>query len=282
MNIKIKYLFLCIAFLQSTFTYAETFNSDGVEIYYTDEGAGEPIILIHGYTVDANANFRSVGLMNGLSSEFRVISLDNRGHGKSGKPHSPKDYGVQMVRDVINLMDHLGLEKANIVGYSMGGMITNKLVSMYPDRIIKAVSGGAGWSEEPDMKFFNNLAESLEKGNGLAPLIELITPIGVEPPSKEVIDTLNKQLLANNDPLALAAVARGFKELANIPKEKMMSNTVPILYIVGNRDSLKDGVENTRGVVKNSRIKVIPGEDHGSTPGNPEFLESIKTFFRAN
>lgn len=154
-----KYLLLCITLFLSVLSNAATFISDGVEIFYTDEGTGVPIILIHGYTVTADKEFRVKGLTDRLSSEFRVISIDNRGHGKSGMYHAPGAYGVQMVKDVISLMDYLKIDKSNFIGYSMGGMIINKLVSMYPERVIKAVSGGSGWSENPDLSIFKRLAE---------------------------------------------------------------------------------------------------------------------------
>jgi pimeloyl-ACP methyl ester carboxylesterase len=79
-----------------------------------------------------------------LSQEFRVIAFDNRGHGKSEKPHEANAYGLAMVQDVENLLDHLGLERAYIVGYSMGSAIALKFLTMHPDRVRSAVIGGSG------------------------------------------------------------------------------------------------------------------------------------------
>ena len=94
----------------AAFVGADTFDSDGTEIYYTVQGEGTPIVLIHGFSASAATNFGAPGIIKGLASDFKVIALDCRGHGKSGKPHDPKKYGVQMIEDVINLLDHLEIE----------------------------------------------------------------------------------------------------------------------------------------------------------------------------
>ena len=118
------------------------FESDGVRLHYTDEGAGEPVILIHGFATNADLNWRVPGITQALAEDYRAIALDVRGHGLSDKPHGVDQYGTKMVNDVIRLMDHLEIEKAHVVGYSMGGFITLKLITMYPDRIISAAPCG--------------------------------------------------------------------------------------------------------------------------------------------
>ena len=124
------------------------FDSDGVEIAYRVDGDGPPVILIHGFLVDANMNWRMRGITETLAGNFQVISLDVRGHGQSEKPRNRAAYGVHLVEDVVRLMDHLQIERAHVVGYSMGGEITIKLVTLHPDRVLSAVIGGAGWLRE--------------------------------------------------------------------------------------------------------------------------------------
>src|SRR5579862_9568187 len=101
---------------------ADDFDSAGVKIHYTVQGAGEPVILIHGLYASAEKNWGLPGVIADLAQHYRVIALDCRGHGASDKPTGEHDYGVKMVDDVVRLMDHLHLPTANIVGYSMGGM----------------------------------------------------------------------------------------------------------------------------------------------------------------
>src|SRR6266568_1595320 len=94
------------------------FQSDGIRIRYLIAGRGEPVILVHGWAASAEMWSR---LMDNLSTDHRVIALDCRGHGKSDKPHDPAQYGEEMVNDVVRLMNHLGIRKAHVISYSMGG-----------------------------------------------------------------------------------------------------------------------------------------------------------------
>src|SRR5262249_16964753 len=111
-----------------------------VRIRYIIVGTGELIILIHGWSVSAEMWSEAI---QDLSRNYRVIALDCRGHGKSGKPTDPKQYGIQMVNDIVRLMDHLGIARAHIFGYSMGGSIAIKMLTSYPERFLTAVIGGS-------------------------------------------------------------------------------------------------------------------------------------------
>jgi pimeloyl-ACP methyl ester carboxylesterase len=116
------------------------FDSAGVRIRYVSVGQGKPVILIHGWAADAEM---WDSLIQDLSHDYRVIALDCRGHGKSDKPTDPKQYGMEMVNDIVRLMDHLGFAKAHIVGYSMGGSIALKMLTVRPERFLTAVIGGS-------------------------------------------------------------------------------------------------------------------------------------------
>ena len=78
-------------------------------------------------------NWKLPRVFQKLSKRYRVIALDNRGHGKSDKPYDPAQYGLELVDDVVRLMDHLGIAKAHVVGYSLGGFITLKLALRHPE-----------------------------------------------------------------------------------------------------------------------------------------------------
>ncbi|MGD9647568.1 MAG: alpha/beta fold hydrolase [Pirellulales bacterium] len=256
------------------------FDSDGVKIHFIEQGQGEPVVLIHGFTANIQLQWVSSGVMPALAKEYHVIALDNRGHGRSGKPHDPAAYGVNMVEDAIRLLDHLKIERAHFVGYSMGGFITNKLLSLYPDRVITATLGGAGWSREGDARFeiMNQLADSLDAGTGIAPLLKFLTPEGTPPPSDEQIKTYNQMVLLLNDPKALAAVVRGMKNLM-IPEEKILANERPVLALIGSKDPLKAGVDELQQVkMPHLTVEVIEGADHMDAFGRPEFREGLAKF----
>ena len=122
------------------------FDSDGLNIAYLDEGEGDPILLIHGFASNVRTNWIGPGWVTMFKQAGRrVIALDNRGHGDSDKPHDPDYYDAAlMAEDARRLLDHLEIEKADVMGYSMGARITAFLSINHPDRVRSAVFGGLG------------------------------------------------------------------------------------------------------------------------------------------
>lgn len=260
------------------------FQSDGVEIRYVTAGDGEPVILIHGFSASAAANWMLPGVFTRLAENFQVIAIDARGHGGSGKPHEPTAYGEQMAQDVIRLLDHLEIDRAHVGGYSMGGFITMKLLTLAPERLRSAIVGGAGWMRpEDDPSLTEALAASLESGGGMTPLLEELTPEG-ETMAPEAIQAMNAQVLATNDPLALAAVARAMPTLA-VEQEQIEFNTVPVLVVIGSKDPLKEGVDAMADVLGNHETTVVDGADHLSILINPAYAkqmaDAMETFLLA-
>ncbi len=258
------------------------FDSGGVRLRYLEQGEGEPLILIHGFAGNLDI-FRMLGLFQALADERRVIALDARGHGKSEKPHEIEAYGLELVEDVVRLLDHLELERAHVVGYSMGGMITLKLATTHPERVASAVAGGFGWYrfQEPEKEMLDRVAASLEQGGGLTPLFESLTPPGAEPPAPEEIEEMNRWALAMNDALALAACARGFRRL-ELVEAQLKANRVPTLAIVGAKDPLEADVERLRGVMDSLEIFVVADGDHASTGASPAFIAEVERFLAAH
>ncbi len=259
------------------------FDSDGVKIHYVIEGEGEPVILVHGYTANIQAQWGNPRILQKLAENYRVIALDNRGHGQSDKPHDVESYGPEMANDVIRLMDHLKLDKAHVVGYSMGAFITSYLVNNFPDRVITATLGGAGWAKADDQEgnsFVMALAESLEEGKGVGPLIDRLTPEGQPKPDAQQIEFVNRMILSSNDPKALAACIRGLLKLT-VTEKQLRANRVPTLALIGSIDPLKRGVDEMDGVMSNLRIVVIPGADHMTAFTRARFIEELKGFLAA-
>ncbi len=254
------------------------FDSKGVRIHYVVEGKGEPVLLIHGFTANIQSQWALPGIIRALSKDYQIIALDNRGHGKSDKPHDPKKYGVEMVEDAVRLLDHLKIKDAHVIGYSMGASITGKLLATHPERVRSAVLGGSGGLREGgDTSFFDQMADSLERGDGLGILIERLTPPGRPKPTADELKALNTLLTATNDTKALAAVARSLKELA-VSEEKHKSNRVPTLALIGADDPLKVGVDLLKGRMAKLEVIVIDKSDHMTAFTKPEFTEAIKDF----
>lgn len=256
------------------------FDSDGVKIHYTMQGKGKPLVLIHGFTASIDTNWRLPGIIEALANDFQVIAVDARGHGKSDKPHDPAAYGPRMGEDVIRLLDHLGIMKAHIAGYSMGGAITLQLLTTYPDRFLSAVLGGAGWQPPGSdfEKLMAPLADSLEQGKGIAPLVIALNPVGQPMPTPEAIAALNRLLMASNDPLALAAVIRGSAANRPVTREALQRNQVPTFAVVGERDPVKATVDVMVGLMGNVEVTVLPGKDHLTAVADPKLANSMRDF----
>ena len=186
-----------------------------------------------------------------------------------------------MATDVVRLLDHLNIERAHVVGYSMGGLITNKLRAMHPERLLTATLGGAGWAGEngegAGAISFRELAEALDH-NDLGPLVRGLAPPGAPEPTDAVIAATNAALLASNDPKALAAVVRGFADLSQISAENLRANAVPTLAIVGDLDPLSADVERLAGVMASLDVVEIPGATHMTAFSDALFIESLVKF----
>lgn len=241
----------------------KSFEADGIRISYLDEGQGEPVVLVHGFSANATLNWVIPGIVRTLREDYRVIALDIRGHGLSSKPHQPEQYGLEVVRDITRLMDHLEISQAHIVGYSLGAMITCKLMTTSPERLITATLGGAGWprADDPRQVVLDELVESLESNRGVTPLLKALTPPGYPVPTDEQLRTASQLTMLVNDPKALAAMMRGRDELI-VTESDLRKNQLPVLAMIGDLDPLKTMVDDMVGVCPNLEVVVLPGADH--------------------
>lgn len=259
------------------------FDSDGVAIRYLGAGQGEPVILVHGYNYDTEQQWVEPGVFGALAAHYRVVGFDARGHGKSGKPHERRLYGLEMARDVTRLLDHLGLERAHIVGYSMGGHIVANLLTMHPERFLTAtLGGGAGrrnWTEA-DQRRVEIEADEMERGLLRTQLLRL-WPKGRPPPSEEEIRRRSARSLAGKDVLALAAIRRSNADQV-VTDAELAAVTVPTLAIVGGDDPYRADLETLKRVMPQLELVTVPGATHGAAPGKPEFSRALLAFLAAH
>jgi pimeloyl-ACP methyl ester carboxylesterase len=269
----------------------KTFDSDGVKIAYFDEGKGEAVVLLHGFSASAEEMWVKMPLaqtqiLPELAKEYRVIAPDFRGHGKSDKPHDPKKYGNQMAEDVVRLLDHLKVKKAHVVGYSMGAIVAGKLLVSHPDRLLSVTFGGAGPLFQPPKAFaavVDATVESLEKGQGIGPLIIALTPEGQERPTPEQAAAFSALFLGGKDQKALAAVLRG-QSGWGVTEAELKASKVPARFVYGSRETtfLKDLIAASRKVLPKADAVVVEDGDHGSTFTTPEFRKAVAEFLKAN
>ena len=108
-----------------------------INLYYETHGKGEPLVLIMGYTLRGD---HWLDMQSKLAREYRVIVFDNRGTGRSDKPEMPYTASM-MARDVAGLLDVSSIGRANVFGYSMGGMIAQEFALNYPNRLNSLILG---------------------------------------------------------------------------------------------------------------------------------------------
>jgi pimeloyl-ACP methyl ester carboxylesterase len=259
------------------------FDSAGVRIRYIEEGRGECVVLVHGYTSDAEAQWAWTGIPQALAARYRVIALDVRGHGRSGKPHDPAQYGPEMGCDILRLLDRLGIARAHIIGYSMGAHIVAQLLTTHPERFLTATLGGApgrfSWSPEDQQRVDREAAE-MEQGLLRSQMLRL-WPDGEPPPNEARIRELSAAQLAGQDPHALAAVRRS-NPAQVVTETQITSVVVPTLGVVGTADPYLGQFQALKVVMPQLQLVTIEGASHGSAPGRSEFTHAILAFLRAH
>ena len=267
----------------------KTFDSNGTKIAYLDEGKGEVVVLLHGFSASSEEMwtkmpFAPTQFITALK-DYRVLAMDFRGHGKSEKPHDPKKYGKEMAEDVVRLLDHAKVKKAHVVGYSMGAMAAGKLLASHPDRLLSATFGGASpqFPNADGVPVLTATVESLEKGKGIGPLILALTPEGQKAPTPNEAAAFSELFLKGRDQKALAAVLRGFPDLA-VKEEELRATKVPVQFVYGSREAkfLKDGIATAKKVLPKAGEVVVEKGDHGSTFTAPEFRKAVTEFLKAN
>jgi len=271
----------CLLFIAPAAAVAEDqfFDSEGVRIRYIDQGPrdGEPVVLIHGGFSNIEAEWAETGVIDALDDEYRVIALDVRGHGKSDKPHDPDAYGNMMAVDVIRLLDHLAIDRAHIVGYSMGGAITYRLVADYPDRVISAMPCGAGFGDpSPEWDdILEQLAKSLEESGSIRPILDYYITDGsmTEAEVEEMVTTIRE----TNDTVALAHVARSVEDLRP-DRAKLEAITVPCLCVIGEFDPIRADVAAMLEYMPLLEVQVVEDADSMTTDQKPAFIAAIRAF----
>jgi len=243
-----------------------SFHNGAVEIAYLDEGEGEPVILVHGFASTKNVNWVYPTWVSELKKNgYRVIALDNRGHGESAKLYDSADYSIPiMAGDIVALMDHLGIAQADIMGYSLGGRMAAWLALNRPERLRSAILGGIGIAMIEGGGPGENVARALE-----APSLE------------DVSDPVGRTFRAfadqtRSDRLALAACLRGSRDL--LTKQEVARIGVPVLIAVGTKDEVAGSAHALGDVIPGSEVLDIPDRDHMRAVGDKVYKTGVLDF----
>ena len=239
-------------------------SNDGVRIHYHVEGEGPPLVLQHG-TSQSLEDWYSYGYVQGLKGDYQLVLVDHRGHGRSGKPHDSKSYGLdKSVSDIVAILDDLNIPKAHYFGYSMGGSLAFGVAKYAPDRFHSLIIG-AGHPYERSMEAARELLR-----RGIEEFLARFESAMAEPIEPKV-----KARLLSNDVEALIALT---KDRPNL-EELLPTMTVPCLMYVGERDPLFSDVERAARQLPNGTFFSLPGLGHYDGYAKSELvLPQVKKF----
>ena len=251
----------------------DAFISNGVKIAFSDhppEGPDRraPIMLIHGFASSQAINWRYTHWIKALSEDGRrVIALDNRGHGFSQKLYQATDYTLEsMADDAVNLLNHIGVSSADIMGYSMGGRIAITIALNHPKRLNHLILGGVG----------RHLLKDPGLPNGLAEAMEAESVDHIASPMLQIFRRFAQT--TGGDLKALAACARGFRSAMD-PK-RFIEISAPVLICVGAKDDVAGDPHVFLPLFNNIKIVDIPDRDHNRTVGDPLYRQAVLDFLK--
>src|SRR6202021_1632359 len=246
-----------------------SFHNGVVEIAYLDEGQGEPSLRVRGFAWSKNVNWVYPTWLSELKKNGRrVIALDNRGHGDSSKLYDPELYHIgTMAGDVAALMDHLQIERADIMGYSLGARITARLAQSQPQRLRSAIFGGLGMG----------LIEGGGPGETVAKALEA-------PSLEDVTDPVGRTFRAfadqpRSDRRARPPCLRGSRRL--MTPDEAAGIKVPVLIAVGTKDEIAGSAVALGKIIPGARVLDIPNRDHMRAVGDKVYKTGVLDFLSA-
>jgi pimeloyl-ACP methyl ester carboxylesterase len=246
----------------------QKFASDGIEIAFIDEGEGGPVLLIHGFGSNHRVNWVSTSWTRDLiAAGRRVIAFDNRGHGESSRPHDPAAYHIPlMAEDGLRLLDHLRIEKADVIGYSMGARIALSLGLAHPGRVRSLALGGFG--------------DAMMKMEPFAPAEEVIAALRaqsldqISDPRARTYRIFADQTRSDRE--ALIACIRGARD--PVTASELQWVAVPTLVAVGSEDVGAGSAEGLAALIPGARAFSIPGRDHMKAVGDKAHKQAVLAF----
>lgn len=245
-----------------------TFSSDGVRIAFIDEGGGDPVLLIHGFASSIRDNWRDPGWVDFLNREgFRVIAVDCRGHGESEKLYDRQAYGASlMAEDARRLLDHLGIARADVMGYSMGARIAAFLALAHPERVRSAIFAGLG----------GNMVRPMA---GTGPIAHALEAASIDEVSNQTARTFRAFAeKTGSDLKALAACIRASRE--PITRERLATLRCPVLVVTGAEDVIGGRAEDLAALIPGAEAVTVPRRDHMRTVGDRGYKEGVLGFLR--
>jgi pimeloyl-ACP methyl ester carboxylesterase len=244
---------------ETTGSYFTSF--DTTKIYYEVNGAGNPVILIHGFSGTGQGWKKTAVYNDLLSAGYMVILIDQRGNGRSDKPHTDHAYAHDAeARDIIGLISYLQIKKYDAVGYSRGSIITSRLLIL-DKRLRRAVMGGMG-----DAYTNPNWPRRVHAYRALMGDTTL-----------HDVDDMMKYIHSQHfDELALAYQQ---KYQPSTSKKELSELRKPVLIIRGSEDKENGSETGLRNLIPHASLVYVPG-NHNTAIGNVKFSASVLNFLQ--
>ncbi len=255
----------------------EFFDSDGVmiayEVFEPENGSQTiqtvPVLLIHGFASNGRINWISPGWVQYLTDLGRqVIVIDNRGHGESEKLYGEHDYDAQkMAQDAKRLLDHLNVERCDVMGYSMGARISAFLAIFYPERIRSCVLAGMA----------DNLVRGFNRGDSIAKALLADDESSISEPEPRAFRRFAEKTGSDLKALAACMLSRGHK----IDAQMLAKIMAPVLVVAGDADDVAGPVEPLVAMIPDAQGVVLPGRDHMNAVGDKGYKEAVRKFHQS-
>ena len=247
----------------------QKFNSDGVEIAFDVWGEGAPILLIHGFASNSEVNWVATGWVKTLVGAGRqVIAIDNRGHGQSAKLYDSAQYSAPvMADDAARLLRQLQIEKADVMGYSMGARISAFLTMQHPSSVRRAVFAGLASRMITGVGGSDAIAEALEAED---------RPLNIDRAAM-AFRVFAEQ--TKSDLKALAACIRSSR--VKIKEEGLAAIQVPVLVVAGELDDIAGSVDGLTSIIPGSKGIVLPKRNHMNAVGDSGYKAAVLEFLNA-
>ncbi len=246
------------------------FISENIKIAYEDYGSGKPIILIHGFASNSKTNWVNTGWVDFLTNAgYRVLTIDNRGHGLSEKLYDSKYYPARlMAHDVINLIDYLNIGSACLFGYSMGARISAFAAMQAPDKVKCIIFGGMG------INLIRGMRDSAE-------IIAALRASSVD--EVENITAKQFRVFAERTKSDLRALAYCLSSSRDpISEEDVKKINIPTLVAVGSKDGIGGAPEPLADLLPKGEALLLEGLDHMKATGDRSFKKGVLDFLQRN
>jgi len=253
-------------------------NVDGLTLHYDVRGSGAPVVLLHGFTSSLAGNWGRRGWIDFLADGgYRVVGLDFPSHGESERVYDASRVTTEnLAADVVALLDHLDIDRADLFGFSMGGGVALKLASDYPGRVGRIIVSGVGDAA------LNRLHDPWQIAD-IRAAFEAESTDAIASPTAQAIrrsaETGGNTLKGGNDLKALAPFLRNGGWPGGLDAERPVA--APVLLILAENDQFMGESDELERWLSHARVERVPRCDHYTVLNDDRVRAAVLDFLGA-